>query len=493
MRRTRKWVLVTLSVLAGCYLLLLIPDSAPPPPQVASARPFIWDRDGTWNQLESLFLSARSQECPSLAEEIEDRLLRTDGLLQRVEEERLAPDSQVLTQLEAEFFALSPLVAACPDKIARYVDLQTGLRTAVKRQSRHWDMALRPAREAVYRALYGSRTAVEEVLLQAGVDAVASLQPCAPEPSATPSAKVLGMTVHSGDMLLSRGTAPTSALIARGSDFPGNFSHVALVHVDPKSSLASIVEAHIERGVVVSSLRDYLEDRKARVTLLRVRADLPELMANPQLPHDAATYALNRAKSTHVPYDFAMDSRDASRLYCSEVAYDAYLQQELKLWTAQSTVSAPGLAGWLALFGVRHLTTLGPSDLEYDPKVTVVAEWRDPDALWRDHLDNAAVDALLEQAEEGMGLDYCLLMLPFARIAKALSWAAVALGYEGPVPEGMSASAALRNQAFSRLQLSLVESIQAGALKFHRDNGYRAPYWKLVGLARDALAKLQGQ
>ena len=66
--------------------------------------------------------------------------------------------------------------------------------------------------------------------------------------SATPSAEILGVIVHSGDILISRGGAPTSALIARGNDYPGNFSHVALVHIDEKTNSISIIESHIERG-----------------------------------------------------------------------------------------------------------------------------------------------------------------------------------------------------------------------------------------------------
>src|SRR5207237_1984001 len=100
----------------------------------------------------------------------------------------------------------------------------------------------------------------------------------ADEPSRTPATNVLGVTIHSGDILVSRGGAPTSALIARGNDFPGNFSHVALVHVDEQTRAASVIEAHIERGVVVSSFADYLADKKLRLMALRLRAALPQLI-----------------------------------------------------------------------------------------------------------------------------------------------------------------------------------------------------------------------
>src|SRR5439155_7958349 len=114
------------------------------------------------------------------------------------------------------------------------------------------------------------------------------------EPSATPAIDVLGLTLHSGDILVSRGGAPTSALIARGNDYPGNFSHVALLHVGEKS--ASVIESHIERGVAVASLDEYLRDKKLRIMVLRLRTDLPAMRADPKLPHKAAIAAIEGAR-----------------------------------------------------------------------------------------------------------------------------------------------------------------------------------------------------
>src|SRR6185369_2427046 len=95
------------------------------------------------------------------------------------------------------------------------------------------------------------------------------------EPSASPSIEMHGVVLRSGDVLMSRGTAPTSALIARAQDRPGDFSHVALLHVDERSGEASVVEAHIETGVAFSTADGYLADPKRRILVLRPRADLP--------------------------------------------------------------------------------------------------------------------------------------------------------------------------------------------------------------------------
>jgi hypothetical protein len=165
--------------------------------------------------------------------------------------------------------------------------------------------------------LYGSRAAAEEVMLQTPAGSLPVLVPGKDEPSQMPGAVVRKARLHSGDILVSRGGAPTSALIARGSDYPGNFSHIALVYFDPVTYTPFVMEAHIERGVVVSTVEQYLQDKKLRVMLLRPRADPPQIMKDPMIPHKAAERAYSRAKTEHVPYDFEMNYKDHRKLFCS--------------------------------------------------------------------------------------------------------------------------------------------------------------------------------
>jgi hypothetical protein len=307
------------------------------------------------------------------------------------------------------------------------------------------------------------------------------------ELSASPAASAHGVELRSGDIIVSRGGYPTSALIARGNDYPGNFSHVALVHVDDSSHAISVVEAHIEQGVAVGTLEAYLADKKFRLMLLRPRADLPVLQRDPMLPHRAATAMLARARAGHIPYDFAMDYRDPSRLFCSEVASAAYHAEGLDLWAGISTISGQGLRRWLGGFGVRHFETQEPSDLEYDPQLVVVAEWRDAASLFDDHIDNAVTDVMLEGAERGDRLSFGWSSLPLARVAKSYSWLLGHFGAVGPIPEGMSATAALRNRSYSERHARLAEAVRAAAAEWHADHGYPPTYWTLTGLARDAV------
>ena len=254
--------------------------------------------------------------------------------------------------------------------------------------------------------------------------------------------------------------------------------------MDERTRAASVIEAHIERGVVISSFADYLADKKLRVMVLRLRSDLPQLIAEPLLPHRAACVALREAAARHIPYDFEMNYRDHRRQFCSEVASAAYDRCGIKLWTGISRLSSRGVTSWLSAFGAKHFETQEPSDLEYDPQLGVVAEWRDPETLFQDHADNAVIDAMLEEADTGQRLDYPRFRLPWARLAKAYSVILNLFGRVGPVPEGMSATAALRNQVFTRRHAAIKANLLARADDFRKKNGYTPPYWELVALAR---------
>lgn len=474
-----------LLLLAGLLLVPWPEAAVAPAPHDGGA--FAWRSDSLWVSLELQYRAARGIGCPTLDSTIGEGLDRIRQLIDDLAGgPQVSPEAPQLDSLETAWFAVTPLVAACPDQQARYAAQYRALRTAIKRQSRHWDVTTRPARDRLYRSLYGSRAALEEVLLQ-HPDRMTPLLLGVDEPSVTPSAMVEGVRIHSGDMLVSRGGAPTSALIARGNDYPGNFSHVALVHVDSNGT-ASTIEAHIEVGVAIASAEQYLRDKKLRITVLRPRADLAALVADPMLPHRAATAAIERVRAGHIPYDFAMDYRDPSRLFCSEVASSAYHDLGVTLWTGRSTLSAEGLRRWLGSFGVTHFETQEPSDLEYDPQLVVVAEWHGPETLRDDHIDNAVIDAMLEGAERGDRLSYPWYQLPAGRLLKAWSWIRVQFGGTGPVPEGMTAASALRNKAFTARQKALAAQVRSAADSFAMQQGYPAPYWRLLDFTREVLA-----
>jgi hypothetical protein len=486
----QRFLGITIIIIFFLYLVLLIPESPSIIPERALNQPFLWNEDSLWLALEKRFIQARQTGCDHLSDTIDESLLTINTLIDRISSDSLQPEEHQFSVLEDALFNLAPLIGACQHRITDYIELFSQLRYVVKTQSFHWNMNDAQTRRTIYRMLYGGRAAIEEIMLQADPETIPACVMDHEEPSKTPSASIHGVTIHSGDILVSRGGAPTSALIARGNDYPGNFSHVALVHVDEKTKQVSLVEAHIECGVKIATLDEYLRDKKLRVMVLRLRADLPQIIIDPMLPHKAATLALNESLEHHIPYDFEMNFQDNTKLFCSEVASAPYQKLGIKLWMGISSISSPGIVRWLTSFGVKYFKTQEPSDLEYDPQLRVIAEWRDPETLFKDHIDNAVIEVMLERAESGKELNYSWYLLPVARIIKLYSSFLNVFGLAGPIPEGMSATAALRNQKLTDDHNAIKFRTESMARKFKKQYNYTPPYWKLLTFARKALIEL---
>src|SRR5512135_49737 len=162
-RRPRRWILSFLSV-PVLYLILLIPGPGSSPPLPAGRKAFVWNQDQYWSALESRYVAARGTEKKYLIENIETGLRQSAILTSAWNKKQYLADDTLFDEIERNIFVLAPLVASCPQYLDKYVISIVRLRSAVKNQSRGWDMDALPVRDRMYRLLYGSRAATEEVL-----------------------------------------------------------------------------------------------------------------------------------------------------------------------------------------------------------------------------------------------------------------------------------------------------------------------------------------
>ncbi len=208
--------------------------------------------------------------------------------------------------------------------------------------------------------------------------------------------------LKSGDVLLSRGDALTSAAIARLGDIDAQFSHAALVYVDPDTQKIYTIEAHIEFGVVVAEFSKYLDDGKVRSALFRQSDE--ELGARAgKIMYDYA----NRKKAKtgeNIHYDFGLNLRDHKTVFCSEVvnmAYEAASKGQYIVPQVNSRLDELSRTPFLKDLGVSEAESFLPGDLEMDTRFELIAEWRDHLKMRETHLK----DALLTKMYEWMMVD----------------------------------------------------------------------------------------
>jgi len=453
---------------------------------------FSWKRDDLFQAIEQEFEQARNRPLAVVRADFNRTARSVREQIARVQRSGKTVPVAALRALETGQFRLATLAAAHEALLPEAHELLTAARLAVLTAARRWPYSDAGVHEQVYRVIYGGRSAIEEALVQQRVSALPTVTRLETVASVAPSIDIAGVRVHSGDIVLSRGDAATSALIARGNPFPANFSHVSMIHVDPVTGKATVIESLIEHGAVTRSPSEFLSEKKLRMLLLRMRPDHPALIANPLAAHHAAEHMLRRVSRRHVPYDFRMDWKNDKRMFCSEIVYHGYRAAGIEVWNYRATLSLPGLVRWLGDMGVREFSTLIPSDIEYDPAFMPVAEWRNAEALQQDRFDNVTLDVLLEAAERGDRLGFSGFNRIPGSMVKLWSGMESAVGITPTIPAGMTVETVLRVRSLMKyVHPRLRQGIERRAQVFRDRRGYPPPYWTLTQMARQELADQQ--
>ena len=200
----------------------------------------------------------------------------------------------------------------------------------------------------------------------------------------------LGKDLRSGDIILSRGNAFTSAAIAHLGESDQLFSHASLVYRDEKTNQLYTIEAHIEIGVVARPIQANIDEMNSRAAVFRFQ--------DPQLAHHAAKLMFNRAREhsangANINYDFAMDMSNGDSLFCSEVisyAFQKASRGQTKVPLFKSRLDRRNIAFEHSI-DIFQAESFLPGDLETDPRFELVAEWRD----WKKVRDLHEKDAIL--------------------------------------------------------------------------------------------------
>lgn len=230
--------------------------------------------------------------------------------------------------------------------------------------------------------------------------------------------------LKSGDVLLTRGNAYTSAAIASLGEFDTQFSHMSLVYRDEQGKLWT-VEAHIEVGSFVRPLQDHINDKNYRTMVFRYE--------NEEVARKAAEYIFHKVKKAsdttgNILYDFGFDQDNNEALFCSEIVSYAFShvtqgQIQMPLFRSQLFVRKPDFVRTLE---ITANSSFIPADIEVDPRFKVISEWRDA-AKTRENLQKDAVihamykwnDELgyrMIQASSGKSLLYRNIAWPLRRV-----------------------------------------------------------------------------
>jgi hypothetical protein len=213
--------------------------------------------------------------------------------------------------------------------------------------------------------------------------------------------------LNSGDIILSRGNAFSSAAIARIGVNDYQFSHLSFVFEDPNDRKLYTTEAHIEIGSVTAPIIEHIDSKNARTAVFRYK--------DPQISHLASQSIYQRVNNEikehkkTIQYDFSMDFQHNDRLYCSEIISSGFkmaLPNEDYFPMFKSKFS-PGIIPFLNKIGipatkenVHQLEVFAPGDIQFDPRFELVAEWRDPRKIEQSRLKDFILTKIFERMEK---------------------------------------------------------------------------------------------
>ncbi|HRO66679.1 MAG TPA: hypothetical protein PL182_03840 [Pseudobdellovibrionaceae bacterium] len=202
--------------------------------------------------------------------------------------------------------------------------------------------------------------------------------------------------LRSGDLILSRGNAYTSAAISRIGVEEAQFSHLAQIYIDApvgteltiaealKDSRVYTVEAHIEIGSFTRSFAKYAEDGNARAAQFRFRGSAENAhkaaksiftyVQNHQKKKMKAAHRTRLSVNDNPPYDFKMNGKDHAEIFCAEIVSMGYANAGVKLPTFPTVLKKNELTDRME---IAVPAAFAPADMEIEPHFTQLAEWRD--------------------------------------------------------------------------------------------------------------------
>lgn len=199
---------------------------------------------------------------------------------------------------------------------------------------------------------------------------------------------------RSGDILLVRGSLYHSAAIARMLASKSQFAHAMMIYIDDETNQQWAIDAVVDTGTRIRPLNFSLCEGLVRAIHLR--------HPDSKLAKTAARLLFNRISSHHqrvgqpIPFDYSLEMDRTGDVFCTKLIHAAFKE------ASAGNVSLPSFPSHLDMknrdfvdwAGISTRRTFAPADLELEPQLDVVAEWRDPEAIHNVRLQDALMDRI---------------------------------------------------------------------------------------------------
>lgn len=282
--------------------------------------------------------------------------------------------------------------------------------------------------------------------------------------------------LKSGDVILSRGNAFSSAAIARIGVNDYQFSHLAFVYQEAPDKEQMTTEAFIEIGSVTAPLLEHIESKNSRSVVFRYE--------DSKLAHEASKVMFDRVQASQVSgkgieYDFMMNFKEDSKLYCAEIISSGFKQvlPTEDYFPKYKSKFTPGITPFLNTLGiavnkesVKNLEIFAPGDIQFDPRFEMVAEWRNPRKMEESRLKDFILTALFQRMDrENYAFDPSFKMDAEARTLWLLRRTPLVKKFiQNKFPLNMTASQLELFMALDKVGEEIYKEVEKASLEYDR-------------------------
>lgn len=395
-----------------------------------------------------------------------------DLLLQLTE-----PDEPILDSISFHINKLSALASLVPNKINEFEHDVSHWRKLLKYQSRFWDTSNEATNKRVFQLITESRLAFESALIQSNTELTAI---STAHITNTPSTITIDkLQFRSGDIIAFNITPKNDPYISYIKELPNIYKHLGSIYVTESSAYITYIDH--KKGAINITLDEFVKRLASNGTVLRLRDDIPAVLQNSRISEMVALSIYTMALEGSYKYDYNFDSGTQDVLFDWELINSAYKVHNLDLDLDQF------LKGSNSISLGSYQEHLNAFELEFDHRFEVAGEWYNSQLLYDRRLITAATSSIIRFDKKTSFINP--ILLPIYRLVKGYSILIDQLGFEAPIPSGITAQTQLVYDILAKKQNKLVEQLEVELSKYENDQNHKATYLKILQKADEIKAE----
>ncbi len=377
------------------------------------------------------------------------------------------PDHPILDSISYHVNKLSALVSLLPNKTNAFEQDVSRWRKLLKYQSRYWDTSTEATNKRLFQLIIESRLAFESALIQSNT-ATTSFSTI--KTSNTFQTISIGkLQLKSGDIIafnLSNRNDPAVTFIR---NLPNVFKHLGTVYISNNKVSVMYVDRNL--GLHAVPIKDFFTIAPSGV-VLRLRNDIPSILKNPELPALAASAMNEMSQNGNYKYDYRYDPETRHYVYDWELINNVYKVHSLNLNPIQFIRTSNSIH-----VGTRK-SYLQAFEIEFDHRYIITGEWYNSEFLYKKRLLTAATSSIIRSREKSDFINP--ILLPIYRLVKAYSMIIGQIGFNQPIPAGVTAQTQMVYDALAKEQNKIVAKLENELANYEAERKHKATYLKML-------------